>query len=244
MRWASGRKATRIEDEVYSLLGLFRVNMPLLYGEGRRALLRLQLEIIKRSRDETILAWYSLGQQIRGGLTDDVRNFTMVYLHRHALIARKHFEHTNMGLRFSVPVSRLSLDQIVNKRQKRGYILDTKLLLPLNCTGRYRGMSTDSIHGKVALLLWIFATEAELDLKILNARRWNGGICILEDSSDGHLDDFPENSTGNSRGTCVGGKEEWINVATCKSAKFDLVIGTTRDESLEEYSLYIQTGRT
>jgi Heterokaryon incompatibility protein (HET) len=32
--WASRRKCTRGEDVAYSLMGLFNVNMPLLYGEG------------------------------------------------------------------------------------------------------------------------------------------------------------------------------------------------------------------
>jgi len=57
MSWASSRKATRTEDVAYSLLGVFDVNMPLLYGEGRKAFLRLQEEIIRRSTDTSILAW-------------------------------------------------------------------------------------------------------------------------------------------------------------------------------------------
>jgi hypothetical protein len=32
--------------------------MPLLYGEGKNAFLRLQLEIIKVSNDESIFAWH------------------------------------------------------------------------------------------------------------------------------------------------------------------------------------------
>jgi hypothetical protein len=57
MSWASKRKTTRIEDTAYCLMGLFGVNMPLLYGEGRDAFIRLQLEILKMSDDETIFAW-------------------------------------------------------------------------------------------------------------------------------------------------------------------------------------------
>ncbi|KAH8800819.1 heterokaryon incompatibility protein-domain-containing protein [Xylogone sp. PMI_703] len=57
MSWASGRRTTRLEDEAYCLIGLFNVNMPLLYGEGREAFLRLQQEIIKKSDDQTIFAW-------------------------------------------------------------------------------------------------------------------------------------------------------------------------------------------
>ncbi|KAH9855896.1 heterokaryon incompatibility protein-domain-containing protein [Lenzites betulinus] len=57
MSWAAGRRTTRIEDEAYALMGLFGVNMPTIYGEGRRAFQRLQEEIIKQSSDQTIFAW-------------------------------------------------------------------------------------------------------------------------------------------------------------------------------------------
>ena len=58
MYWASKRKTTRKEDEAYCLMGLFDVNMPLLYGEGTKAFIRLQQEIAKVSEDQSILAWY------------------------------------------------------------------------------------------------------------------------------------------------------------------------------------------
>ncbi|PYI03349.1 HET-domain-containing protein [Aspergillus sclerotiicarbonarius CBS 121057] len=57
MSWASERETTRIEDIAYCLMGIFNVNMPLLYGEGERAFIRLQEEIIKESDDQTIFAW-------------------------------------------------------------------------------------------------------------------------------------------------------------------------------------------
>lgn len=38
-------------------MGLFGVNMPLLYGEGPKAFRRLQEEIIKESNDQSILAY-------------------------------------------------------------------------------------------------------------------------------------------------------------------------------------------
>ncbi|EME77245.1 uncharacterized protein MYCFIDRAFT_205444 [Pseudocercospora fijiensis CIRAD86] len=58
MSWAAKRKTERPEDIAYCLLGIFEVNMPLLYGEGgTRAFLRLQLQIIEHSDDESILAW-------------------------------------------------------------------------------------------------------------------------------------------------------------------------------------------
>jgi hypothetical protein len=52
MSWASSRKTTRTEDLAYCLLGIFDVNMPLLYGEGKKAFRRLQEEIIKVSVDQ------------------------------------------------------------------------------------------------------------------------------------------------------------------------------------------------
>ncbi|KAI2467371.1 HET-domain-containing protein [Annulohypoxylon bovei var. microspora] len=58
MSWASGRKTTKDEDIAYSLLGLFDVNMPMLYGEGgAKAFRRLQEEITKTSDDHSIFAW-------------------------------------------------------------------------------------------------------------------------------------------------------------------------------------------
>jgi hypothetical protein len=59
MSWAASRSTTRLEDEAYCLLGLFDVNMPLLYGEGAMAFIRLQEEIIKLSTDHSIFAWES-----------------------------------------------------------------------------------------------------------------------------------------------------------------------------------------
>lgn len=57
MSWAAGRETTRVEDSAYCLLGIFDVNMPLLYGEGRKAFQRLQEEILKVSDDHTLFAW-------------------------------------------------------------------------------------------------------------------------------------------------------------------------------------------
>ena len=57
MSWAATRQTTRIEDRAYSLMGLLGVNMPMLYGEGKKAFHRLQLEIIRSSNDQSIFAW-------------------------------------------------------------------------------------------------------------------------------------------------------------------------------------------
>ncbi|KAH7325663.1 heterokaryon incompatibility protein-domain-containing protein [Stachybotrys elegans] len=57
MSWAANRKTSRVEDQAYCLLGLFDINMPLLYGEGERAFVRLQHEIIKTTNDRSIFLW-------------------------------------------------------------------------------------------------------------------------------------------------------------------------------------------
>ena len=55
--WASRRTTSRIEDEAYSLLGLFEVQLPLLYGEGHNAFRRLQEELLRVSTDDSVFAW-------------------------------------------------------------------------------------------------------------------------------------------------------------------------------------------
>lgn len=57
MSWGANRATTRVEDRAYSLMGLFDINMPMIYGEREKAFLRLQHNIIQRSKDESIFAW-------------------------------------------------------------------------------------------------------------------------------------------------------------------------------------------
>ncbi|OTA90034.1 hypothetical protein M434DRAFT_50423, partial [Hypoxylon sp. CO27-5] len=57
MSWAANRATSRQEDIAYCLLGIFDINMPLLYGEGQKSFTRLQQEIIRVSNDQSILAW-------------------------------------------------------------------------------------------------------------------------------------------------------------------------------------------
>ncbi|GME40967.1 BRCT domain-containing protein [Neofusicoccum parvum] len=57
MSWAAKRMTTRPEDVAYCLMGLFDINMPMLYGEGEKAFIRLQEEIMRASDDESLFAW-------------------------------------------------------------------------------------------------------------------------------------------------------------------------------------------
>jgi hypothetical protein len=60
--WAALRETSRTEDIAYCLFGIFDVNMPLLYGEGKKAFIRLQEEIMKSSSDYSLFAWGIIDQ--------------------------------------------------------------------------------------------------------------------------------------------------------------------------------------
>ncbi|KAF2493876.1 HET-domain-containing protein [Lophium mytilinum] len=60
LSWARKRQTTREEDKAYSLLGIFDIFMPLLYGEGEEnALKRLRKKIEKPKEKRKILEWLS-----------------------------------------------------------------------------------------------------------------------------------------------------------------------------------------
>lgn len=61
MRWAATRTTTLREDRVYCLLGIFRVFLPLIYGEGEEyATQRLQEEIARRQKGQGTRDQHSL----------------------------------------------------------------------------------------------------------------------------------------------------------------------------------------
>ncbi|KAI4085923.1 MAG: hypothetical protein LQ348_000961 [Seirophora lacunosa] len=104
MSWVSRRQTSRTEDMAYCLLGIFDVNMPLLYGEGRKAFRRLQYEILKQSDDESIFAWASQFVT-HAGLAfwpTDFRDSR--YVHRWGPISneRRPYSMTNQGLSFPI----------------------------------------------------------------------------------------------------------------------------------------------
>ena len=110
MSWVSKRKTSRSEDMAYCMLGLFDVNMPLLYGEGgAKAFLRLQLEIIKQSDDESIFAWtlpkksffdsFGLLAPWPACFADSGAYFCP------GITRRSPYQMSNQGLQFEVPVA-------------------------------------------------------------------------------------------------------------------------------------------
>ena len=57
LRLASTRQTTLVEDAAYSLLGIFSASLPIMYGEGDKALGRLSAQLLTSSGDTSILAW-------------------------------------------------------------------------------------------------------------------------------------------------------------------------------------------
>ena len=52
--WAESRDTKRKEDKAYSLMGIFDIHMPLIYGEGKKAFIRLHEEISKSSKSQLL----------------------------------------------------------------------------------------------------------------------------------------------------------------------------------------------
>jgi hypothetical protein len=103
MSWQSRRATTRTEDLAYSLMGLFKVHMPPLYGEGTRAFERLQLEILASSDDESLFAWaqdHSRGLGLLASSPSDFIDSGDIYQIEPDLMHRRPpFAMTNKGLR-------------------------------------------------------------------------------------------------------------------------------------------------
>ncbi|KAF4490273.1 beta transducin [Fusarium agapanthi] len=124
MSWAANRETTRIEDLAYCLLGIFGVNMPMLYGEGTKAFGRLQEEIIKETTDLSIFAWKvdSTGG-FRGILARSPSEFAHCRNLRRAPTMRYGYEYsmTNKGLR---------METYLGASKDEEYLLNLACMIP------------------------------------------------------------------------------------------------------------------
>jgi hypothetical protein len=119
MSWAWSRQTTREEDRAYCLLGIFNINMPLIYGEGQNAFIRLQEEIMRKTNDLTILAWLPRVDGSRPILAPTPRYFERsgnIVISRNVELPE--FTITNKGLRIQTPLwaiggSRKSYENVV-----------------------------------------------------------------------------------------------------------------------------------
>ena len=153
MSWLATRETSRVEDMAYCMLGLFNVNMPLLYGEGLRAFLRLQLEIISKTDDESIFAW-GIGMS-SGGVPAEEDGLGMLamkpslfansgrvenYSWKERPIDRLPYFMTNQGLRFDVEANEWNQREVSEHEQPRSHIPGLPIMrnfrLDLNCYER------------------------------------------------------------------------------------------------------------
>lgn len=107
MSWAAYRTTKRIEDRAYSLIGIFGVHLPLLYGEGDNAFQRLQQEIIKGSNDESIFVsnWHGdLLPQSPAAFRDGGRIVPWTGSQSGVLNTHEPYSLTNMGLHIHIPL--------------------------------------------------------------------------------------------------------------------------------------------
>lgn len=116
MSWASRRQTGRPEDIAYCLMGLFNVNMPMLYGEGDKAFLRLQEEIMKYSDDQSLFAWQdpnAFQGSYHGLLAKHPKNFfnSRNIVPYRDWEARTPFSMSNRGLCIELHLSRYSYVQ-------------------------------------------------------------------------------------------------------------------------------------
>jgi acyl carrier protein len=116
MYWASRRRTTRAEDRAYSLMGLFDINMPIIYGEGlEKAFGRLQREVIHRSPDQSIFAWYDRSATSHRLLATSPEQFresgTVTQMSRSQSLTLETstdwsaFAMSNLGLQITLPLS-------------------------------------------------------------------------------------------------------------------------------------------
>lgn len=114
MSCAAKRQTTRIEDIAYCLLGIFSINMPIIYREGDNGFERLQLEITKFSDDQSLFAWqmhvshktklrYWIQQWNEGLLAHHPRNFENSGAVKHGGGSVSSYSTTNRGIHIEIP---------------------------------------------------------------------------------------------------------------------------------------------
>ncbi|KAI1389416.1 heterokaryon incompatibility protein-domain-containing protein [Hypoxylon trugodes] len=191
MSWASLRQTTRVEDQAYCLLGLFGVSMPLIYGEGERAFIRLQEAIIKESDDHSIFAWtnatprYPDTKIVRGGL---LAPSPAPFANSRSIVRTQVDEGispytiTNAGLQISLPVVNFSSSTEIPVTRSRGSKGSVSFIINVP-----RGQSIAFLNchhkGDHAFRIAIFLERPQVQLKLerpYQRVRCNFGILSIE----------------------------------------------------------------
>jgi hypothetical protein len=152
-------------------MGLFRVNMPVIYGEGKKAFMRLQLEIMRQDNDASIFAWTGRIPEDVGLLAVSPANFqdsANVRFDGYNTL-RPSFSMTNEGLRldcFRVPDPDPSHLPFPTARRPS--------LVPIGC---YR----DGVPGCLAICLFQYGSRETGCYRIYNSHLFSIDDAILAD---------------------------------------------------------------
>ncbi|UPL04053.1 hypothetical protein LCI18_014987 [Fusarium solani-melongenae] len=130
MSWAAHRRTTRIEDLAYCLLGIFDVNMPMMYGEGSKAFTRLQEEIVKETNDLSMFSW-----KVQEGISDEdnenlalCQEFRGILAHSPAEFAHcrnlRRVPNFKPSLVFTLTNKGLLLETFLGKTDNKEYVLN------------------------------------------------------------------------------------------------------------------------
>lgn len=166
MSWAAKRITSRLEDEAYCLLGLFGVNMPLLYGEGGDAFRRLQEVIMTKMEDNSLFLWGDEAPEH----SDQIGHSSILASSPHKFEGcndigrgfssqRILFEVTNQGVMVSLHRSydRDGLDTLVHLAEEhqlhRGHVIDFPLGLTIPLGSYRRRASGDNPSYFLQLIL-------------------------------------------------------------------------------------------
>ncbi|KUI64680.1 Vegetative incompatibility protein HET-E-1 [Cytospora mali] len=117
MSWAAGRETTRVEDMAYCLLGIFDINMPLLYGEGSKSFLRLQKQIASENADLSLFAWQCAEQREYSGLfadsPSDFAQCAQLKASQDPSVSNE-IAITNIGVRLNVSLYKQGMDVVLS----------------------------------------------------------------------------------------------------------------------------------
>ena len=156
---ASRRQTAHAEDIAYSLLGIFNVTMPVIYGEGTRVVGRLLEHVLTGSGDATILAWTGTANDYNSCLPRDLTVYgEVVPPHVPALMETAKLNRTVTELRSSLPDLSLATtlyDQL------------NKLPLPAMASGRLR---LPGIVSRVTNLVHAPGPDPEMQAHIFSAK--------------------------------------------------------------------------
>ena len=177
MRWAARRQTTREEDMAYCLLGIFKVNMPLLYGEGgSRAFMRLQEHILKERDDHTIFAWRT-DDPVNPDPLEPVADDTGVFAASPAFFAR--FEDIQPFYSFSsddsqpawtnkgISVTANMTQKPIRHRQRMVWVLE------LNCVSSKPGLAGDDCRWVTQIGIYVSRVGANKYMRaVTNELAW------------------------------------------------------------------------